>query len=49
MPTSSASCALWLKYGLLSGDGTVVIVNGTGLLLNLYYLWVYHTYTADKA
>ena len=42
------SCALWLKYGLLSGDSTVVVVNGTGLLLNLYYLWVYHAYTLEK-
>eukprot|EP00730_Choanoeca_flexa_P006519 TRINITY_DN12168_c0_g1_i11.p4 TRINITY_DN12168_c0_g1~~TRINITY_DN12168_c0_g1_i11.p4 ORF type:complete len:223 (+),score=29.68 TRINITY_DN12168_c0_g1_i11:3025-3693(+) len=40
---------LWLKYGMLSGDSTIVVVNGTGAALNAYYLLVCYTYTKQPA
>lgn len=44
---SSCSTVLWLKYGLLNGDTTVVACNLTGMLLNGYYLGVFCMYTSD--
>ncbi len=41
------SNTLWLKYGLLLRDNTVVIVNGTGFVLNAYYLYTCYLYTKD--
>jgi len=42
---TSANCAFWLKYGLLRDDSTLVVVNGTGLLLEIVYLAYYYSYT----
>jgi len=42
---TSANCAFWLKYGLLRNDSTLVVVNATGLLLEICYLTYYYSYT----
>jgi len=42
---TSANCAFWLKYGLLRDDSTLVVVNATGLFLELVYLAYYFSYT----
>lgn len=42
---TSANCAFWLKYGLLRDDSTLVVVNATGLLLEIVYLIYYYSYT----
>lgn len=42
---TAANCALWLKYGLLRHDSTLIAVNSTGLLLELVYLAFYFAHT----
>lgn len=42
---TSANCAFWLKYGLLRDDSTLVVVNATGLFLEIVYLAYYYSYT----
>ncbi|XP_066594834.1 sugar transporter SWEET1 isoform X1 [Prorops nasuta] len=43
------SCSLWLRYGLLIGDSSVVLVNIFGSLLQLSYIIVFLTYSVKKA
>eukprot|EP00043_Microstomoeca_roanoka_P008584 m.82614 g.82614 ORF g.82614 m.82614 type:complete len:222 (-) comp14308_c0_seq1:186-851(-) len=38
---------LWLKYGLLTNDNTLILVNGTGFLLNTYYVAVCYSFAKD--
>lgn len=40
-----ASCTLWLKYGILIGDVTVILVNTFGALAGAYYLAAIHPFT----
>jgi len=42
---TSTNCAFWLKYGLLRDDSTLVVVNATGLFLEIVYLTYYYSYT----
>jgi hypothetical protein len=36
-----ANCFLWTTYGLLFRDPTIIMTNGVGLALSLYYVYVY--------
>ncbi|KAJ3049781.1 hypothetical protein HK097_009223 [Rhizophlyctis rosea] len=40
----NASCTFWLKYGILLPNQAIIIVNGTGLLLSIYCLMIFHRY-----
>ena len=42
------SCSLWLLYGLKKPDFSISLVNTVGLLLQLFYVFVYHTYADAK-
>lgn len=42
------NCALWLGYGILSGDNTVVVVNGIGLSLTLLYMSIFYNYASER-
>ena len=42
------SALLWMSYGMLKVDYTVVFVNIIGLLLQCGYLLVYYTYTSNR-
>ena len=39
---------LWLKYGLMNADSTIVSVNAVGACLNAYYLGVFYAFTGDR-
>ena len=39
------SCVLWLSYGYLREDATILLVNVTGLVLNAVYVVVFLMYT----
>jgi solute carrier family 50 protein (sugar transporter) len=36
-----ANCLLWTTYGLLFRDPTIIMTNGVGLALSLYYIYAY--------
>jgi hypothetical protein len=36
-----ANCFLWTTYGLLFRDPTIIMTNGVGLALSLYYIYAY--------
>lgn len=42
------SCSLWLKYGLLSEEHTIIFVNTIGSALFLSYVIVYFTFSVNK-
>lgn len=44
-----SGCTLWLKYGLMKGDQTLILVNGVGSAVNLIFVGIYYTYTVQKA
>lgn len=43
------SCSLWLKYGILQYDHTLITVNTIGLLLQIAYTIFYYWSTISKA
>lgn len=42
------SCSLWLKYGILQYDNTLITVNSIGLLLQIAYTMFYYWNTVNK-
>ncbi|EGD76735.1 hypothetical protein PTSG_08086 [Salpingoeca rosetta] len=42
------STCLWLKYGILTQDYTLISVNGIGFLLNFYYVVICYSYSKDE-
>jgi len=44
--SQAANAFLWLSYGLLSGDFVIVLANSCGLLLALFYIYVFVQFTA---
>ncbi len=36
--------ALWLVYGIITGDIPIIVTNGTALLLNLFMLYLIFRY-----
>lgn len=42
------SCSLWLKYGLLTEEHTVIFVNTIGSALFLAYVIIYFTFSVNK-
>lgn len=45
---SFPSCSLWLLYGAMKPDFTITLVNIVGLILQLFYIFVYHIYVENK-
>eukprot|EP00056_Hartaetosiga_gracilis_P002667 m.55869 g.55869 ORF g.55869 m.55869 type:complete len:223 (-) comp11153_c0_seq4:239-907(-) len=43
-----ANTCLWLKYGAITHDYTILLVNGVGLLLNTYYFAICFIYTKQS-
>lgn len=41
-------CSLWLYYGVLMTNGTLVSVNAFGSLLFATYICIYYKYTTKK-
>ncbi|KAM5160365.1 sugar transporter SWEET1 isoform X5 [Marmota monax] len=39
----------WLSYGVLKGDGTLIVVNAVGAVLQTLYILVYLHYSPQKA
>ncbi|CAH1730986.1 hypothetical protein AGLY_015190 [Aphis glycines] len=46
--TGFLSCALWLYYGMILVNSTLVSVNAFGCLLFAIYTWIYYRYTSKK-
>ena len=42
------SCSLWLCYGVIKPDFTISLVNTVGIILQLSYIVIYHTYSDSK-
>jgi len=42
------SCSLWLKYGILQRDSTLMIVNSIGLTLQILYVIFYYWHSSVK-
>lgn len=42
------SCSLWLKYGLLSEEHTIIFVNTIGSVLFFAYTIIYFTFSVNK-
>lgn len=42
------SCSLWLKYGLLADEHTIIFVNTIGSALFLAYVIIYFTFSVNK-
>ena len=47
--SSPSSCSLWTAYGTIKPDSTIILVNTVGLILQLSYVTIYHTYAENKA
>lgn len=45
----SVRCSLWLTYGKLTNERSVVIVNTVGSMLFLLYTVVYYVFTVSKS
>eukprot|EP00039_Didymoeca_costata_P031160 m.33459 g.33459 ORF g.33459 m.33459 type:complete len:290 (+) comp8543_c0_seq3:118-987(+) len=43
------NCLLWMRYGDLTENGTILSVNIIGFVLDLFYLTIVWMYTSDKA
>ncbi|XP_060847341.1 sugar transporter SWEET1-like [Rhopalosiphum padi] len=46
--TGFLSCSLWLYYGMILVNSTLVSVNAFGCLLFAIYTWIYYRYTSKK-
>ncbi|OQV15501.1 putative Sugar transporter SWEET1 [Hypsibius exemplaris] len=42
------SCAMWAHYGILKGDTPLTLVNITGLLIQILYIYVFWKYSPSK-
>lgn len=42
------NAALWCKYGMLSGEDTLVYVNALGMVCALISLFIHYVYTSDR-
>jgi solute carrier family 50 protein (sugar transporter) len=47
--TSALNTLLWMSYGMLKIDYTIIYVNAVGLLLQCGYILVFYTYTFNRA
>ena len=43
------NCGLWLVYGALKADVTLILVNGFGLTAAVYYISIFWTLTKGEA
>uniref|UniRef100_T1JAX8 Sugar transporter SWEET n=1 Tax=Strigamia maritima TaxID=126957 RepID=T1JAX8_STRMM len=43
------NCSLWLKYGILQRDRTLMTVNSVGLFLQIIYAVFYYWYSSNKS
>jgi uncharacterized protein with PQ loop repeat len=46
--TSALNTLLWMSYGMLKIDYTIIYVNAVGLLLQCGYILVFYTYTFNR-
>ncbi|XP_065836463.1 sugar transporter SWEET1-like [Oscarella lobularis] len=46
---TAINAALWISYGTLKEDRTLILINTFGLLLQLVYIAVYFIYTANRS
>lgn len=46
--TQLANCVLWLKYGILTDNSTVQLVNGFGCVMDVLYLSIVYMYTKSS-
>lgn len=44
-----SSCALWLKYGVLANEVTVVLVNAVGAILFFIYFVIFWLFTVNTS
>ena len=42
------SCSLWLRYGMLTTENTVILVNAIGVFLFSLYCITYYVFTVNK-
>ncbi len=42
------NCVLWLKYGMMLSESTIMTVNTVGAGLNAYYIFVYYSFSAER-
>ena len=47
-PKINFRCSLWLRYGFLTAEKIVIIVNLVGSLLMLVYVGIYYVFTVNK-
>ncbi|XP_033639933.1 sugar transporter SWEET1-like [Asterias rubens] len=45
---SDVSCILWLKYGILRQDGTLIVVNTVGVILQSIYILIFYLNSYEK-
>ena len=39
---------MWVKYGMMKNDPTLIYVNSTGAMLGLTYVAIYYAFTLQK-
>lgn len=42
-------CSLWLRYGLLKDDYSIILVNVFGVILQMSYVIIYQQFTIRKS
>jgi len=47
-PNVFVSCSLWLKYGMLSEDSTMIFVNLVGAIIEGIYVIIFYINTKQK-
>lgn len=47
--TQATATFLWLNYGIMKGDGALILVNTLGFLLNCLYILLFYWYTPNKS
>ncbi|XP_008852570.1 sugar transporter SWEET1 isoform X5 [Nannospalax galili] len=47
--TTDVNNLAWLSYGILKGDGTLIVVNAVGAVLQTLYILTYLHYSPQKA
>ncbi|EGC36063.1 hypothetical protein DICPUDRAFT_78286 [Dictyostelium purpureum] len=46
--STALNCFLWIAYGILTGNGTMLFTNSVGLLLAFYYVYNYWLYSSSR-
>ncbi|XP_014668733.1 PREDICTED: sugar transporter SWEET1-like [Priapulus caudatus] len=45
---ATSSCILWLKYGIMKDDWTMISVNAAGMIMQSSYVIFYYSYCSNK-